>query len=143
MFHVGPFSASEVIHCGPYHHNALDFISVTDFPLLGIFAGLSRVLVYLKTISGSDLISSTRYLTNVESGFLVLTQFSTHCESVHIIFFLIFKLISFATNFIHLMPIKTANSFHCGKLTEFFLGASFVFKYRRCVEILPELPVQR
>ena len=94
-------------------------------------------------MSGSDLISSMRFLTKIESGLLVLTQFITHCESVHIIFFSIFKLTSFATIFIHLMSIKTANSSNRSKLIEFFFGASFVFEYRRCVEILPELPMQR
>ena len=100
------------------------------------------VVIYLKTMFGSDLILSMQFLTKSESDFLVLTQFSTHCESVHIIFFAIFKLISFATNFIHLMPIKTANSSNRGKLTEYFFGASFVFEYRRFVETLPKLPVR-
>ena len=87
MWHVGQFSASEVIHSGPFHHNILDFKSVTDSPLVGMSAGLSFVLVCLKTMSGSDLISSIRFLTKIEIGLLVLTYFSTYCESVHIIFF--------------------------------------------------------
>ena len=126
MFHAGQFSASEVIHSGPFQEY-LDFKSVTDSPLIGMSAGLSFVLIYLKIMSGSDLIVSMRFLTKIQSGLLVLIQFSTHCESVHITFFSIFKLISFATNFIHLMPIKTANSSNRGRLIEFFLGASLVF----------------
>ena len=58
MFHVGQFSASEVIHSGPFHHNTLDFKSVTNSALVGMFARLSFVLIYLKIMSGSDQISS-------------------------------------------------------------------------------------
>ena len=138
MFHVGQLSASEVIRSGPFHYNILDFKSATNFPVVGMSAGLSFVLIYLKTTSGSDLISSMQFLMKLKSGLLFLIQFSTHCESVHIIFLSIFKWISFATNFIHLIPIKTASSSNRGKLMEFF-GASFVCEYSRCLEILPEL----
>ena len=41
------------------------------------------------------------------------------------------------------MPIKTANSSNRAELIEFFFGASFVFEYRRCTKIFPELPVWR
>ena len=129
-----------MIYSGPFCYNILDFKSVIDSPLVGMSARLLFVLIFLKTMYGSDLISSMHFLTKIESGLLVLTHFSTHCESVHIIFFSIFKLISFVTNSIHLVPIKTASSSNRGKLIEFFFGPSFVFEYRRCVEILPELP---
>ena len=73
MFHVGQISASEVINSGPFHHNALHFKSVTNSPLVGMSAGLSSVLTYLKIISSSDLISFMRFQTKIE-----IALFSLH-----------------------------------------------------------------
>ena len=50
-------------------------------------AGLSFVVIYLKTMFGSDLISSMQFLSKTESDLLVLTQFSAHCEYPYYFFF--------------------------------------------------------
>ena len=87
MFQVGQLSAWEVIHSRPFHHNILDFKSITDSSLVGMSAGLSFVVIYLKTMFGSDLISSMQFLSKTESDLLVLTQFSAHCEYPYYFFF--------------------------------------------------------
>ena len=141
MFHVGQLSALEVILSEPFHYNILHFKSITNSPLVGMSAELSFVLIYLKAASSSDLISSIQFLEKIERDLLFLTQFSTYCESPNFIFFSIFKWIFVWQTSYTLMPIKTANSSSRAELIEFFFGASFVFEYRRCIKIFPELPV--
>ena len=67
-------------------------------------------------MSLSVFISFILFSTNVPSGLVLLSQLSTHCESVHTCFALTVTFNSFCTNLKHLVPMRAANSSSLGMI---------------------------